>query len=222
MQKGDFVYISYVGRIKESGEIFDLTDETLAKKERVYNPKVKYGDVPVIVGAGLTLPGIDDALLEMKVGERKRIDIPPQKAFGERKEELVKLLPISIFKQRGIEPIPGRYVSINRINGKIVSSNGGRVKVDFNHPLAGKTLVYDLEVKCLVKEPLEKVFAVVKYFTGLDRDKVSVSLGDSTAEIETKEMSVARELRNAIARIALEWIKEIEKIKFVEVYERKP
>jgi FKBP-type peptidyl-prolyl cis-trans isomerase 2 len=91
MQKGDFVYISYVGRIKESGEIFDTTSEEIARKEGVYNPEIKYEDVPIIIGAGFVIPGLDEELEKMNVGEKKIVEIEPKKAFGERREDLIKL-----------------------------------------------------------------------------------------------------------------------------------
>ncbi|HLC76688.1 MAG TPA: peptidylprolyl isomerase, partial [archaeon] len=61
MQKGDFVKIAYVGRL-ETGEIFDLTDAETAKKEGIYNSKIIYRDLPVVVGARFLIKGLDSAL----------------------------------------------------------------------------------------------------------------------------------------------------------------
>ncbi|MCS7123542.1 MAG: FKBP-type peptidyl-prolyl cis-trans isomerase, partial [Candidatus Aenigmarchaeota archaeon] len=71
MNTGDFVYIDYVGRIKDTGEIFDLTKEDLAKKEGIYKPEIKYKPIPIIVDAKFILSGLNKALKEMKVGEKR-------------------------------------------------------------------------------------------------------------------------------------------------------
>ena len=70
MNSGDFIRIDYVGKIKESGEIFDITKEDAAKQEGIYNPQFKYGPVPVIIDANFVLPGLNEVLKEMKVGDK--------------------------------------------------------------------------------------------------------------------------------------------------------
>jgi FKBP-type peptidyl-prolyl cis-trans isomerase 2 len=212
MKDGDFVTIDYVGRIKETGKIFDLTKEDLAKKEDVHNEKIQYGPVTFILGTSFVIRGLDEALHNMKVGEEKNVEIPPEKAFGERKEELVKLIPESQFKQQNTEPTPGATVTVNNIRGKIVSVGGGRVKVDFNHPLAGKTLQYEIEVKGIVTDKTEKVKSVVKYFTGKD---MKVKVGKE-AEVEV-EMDMQRRLKEIIAQTISKWI-DIETVKFTDIF----
>ena len=69
MKEGDFVHIDYVGRLSATGEIFDLTDAELAKKEGIYSEKTRYGPALVIMGAHMVIPGIEKQLLQMKVGE---------------------------------------------------------------------------------------------------------------------------------------------------------
>ena len=218
MQKGDIVYISYIGKIKESGEIFDLTDEELAKKENVYNPEAKYGDIPIIVGAGFVLPGMDEVLLQMQVGEKRKVELKPDKAFGERKAELIKLIPISAFKQQKIDATPGSYVTINGIRGRIASVAGGRVKVDFNHPLAGKVLEYDLEIKRQVTEMPEKIFAIVRYFTGAEKDGVEIKIDGDSVDIEVKGIEVVKKLRDGMADTIFKWVDGIKKVRFVETH----
>jgi len=111
MKSGDFVYVDYVGRIKDSGQIFDLTREEVAKKEGVENPNFKYKPVPIIIDAKFVIAGLNDALKEMKVGEKKKVEILPAKSFGERKEELVKIIPLSKFKEQNLDPFPGAVVN---------------------------------------------------------------------------------------------------------------
>jgi FKBP-type peptidyl-prolyl cis-trans isomerase SlyD len=220
MQKGDFVYISYVGRIKESGEIFDVTSEEIAKKEGVYNPQIKYGDIPVIVGAGFIIQGLDEALERMNVGEKKVVEIEPNKAFGERREDLIKLIPEVEFKKRNIDVKVGDFVSVNGVTGRVLSINSGRVKVDFNHPLAGKTLIYEVEIKKQITDIKEKIYAILKYFLNLDENTANVKIEGSTVEIEVRNLQIAPKAKESVIRTIFEWIKEINKVKFSETYEK--
>lgn len=219
MNSGDFVYVDFVGRVKDTGEIFDLTKEDVAKKENIYDPKFKYHPVPVVVDAGFVLKGLDESLKEMKVGEKKTVEIPPEKAFGERNPDFIKLIPSSVFKEQDIDPVPGGYVTVNRMNGRVVSIDGGRVRVDFNHPLAGKRLEYETEVKSEITNIPEKIKAIVNYYTGLTIDEMEVEQKDSEAEIRTKkQMDIPSAIKETIAKTVTKWIKDIKLIKFVDVY----
>lgn len=73
MNSGEFVLIDYVGRIKNSGEIFDLTREGEAKEAGIYKKDFKYGPVPVVIDGNFVLPGLNDALKEMKVREKEKL-----------------------------------------------------------------------------------------------------------------------------------------------------
>jgi len=219
MKDGDFVSVDYVGRVKGTNEIFDLTLEDVAKKENVHNPKILYRPVTLIVGGGFILRGLDEALRGMNVGDRKTFEVAPDKAFGERREDMVKPIPEARFKDQGIDPYPGAVISVGELRGRIVSADGGRVKVDFNHPLAGKTLVYELEVKSLVEKPEDKVKSVVFYFTGMDDTDVKVA--DGVAEIAIlRDVDVVRPVKSVIAENAMKWC-GVGKVRFVETFEHK-
>ena len=114
MKDGDFVQVDYVGRVKGTNDIFDLTNEDVAKKENVYNPKITYKPVTLIVGGGFILRGLDEALKDMKVGERKTFEVAPDKAFGDRRDDMVKPLPLARFKEQNIDPFPGAVVNSRR------------------------------------------------------------------------------------------------------------
>lgn len=215
MQQGDFIKIAYVGRI-ESGEIFDLTDGEIAKKEGVYNPKINYKPLPVIVGAGFLIPGMDKALLEMKVGENKDIIIKPEDAFGHRNPEMVRVVPRKAFGNK--EPVQGMVVDFSGLKGRIQSVSAGRVMVDFNNPLAGKTLKYNLEVKEKIDVWEAQVKAIFEFF-GID--KLQTKLEGNTVDIETTKLPV--EIKEKIAALIIDHVSpgKIEKVRFIETYEHK-
>jgi FKBP-type peptidyl-prolyl cis-trans isomerase 2 len=219
MENGDFIYIEYVGRIKDTGEIFDLTREDVAKKEKIHNDKVKYGSVPFIVDAGFVIRGLNECVKGMKIGGKKEVDIEPDMGFGKRSEEMVKIIPEARFKERGINTMPGSFVTVNNFRGKILSVDGGRVKIDFNHPLAGKTLTYEIEILKTIEAMDEKIKAVIYYFTGLQSSEIDVKVDGITAEIELKEkIDLPPDAKKAIADQIMKLVKEIEMVKFVDSY----
>lgn len=135
VENGDFVKICYMGRL-ENGAVFEQTGICRA--------------VEVRVGAAETVEGLENALIGMTAGERKRVTLTPDKAFGERDEHLDGSIPRTFF-QAGYEPKEGDFVAVRApgremVPARVIRVEGDYVRVDFNHPLAGKTLIYDLEV----------------------------------------------------------------------------
>ena len=220
MKDGDFVYIDYIGKVKGTGEVFDLTNEDLAKKEDIYDPNVKYRPVPVVVGGNFVLKGLDEAILGMNVGDKKTVEISIEKGFGERKPEFIRLIAMSVFKEQNIDPNPGSYVTINGLNGRVISGDGGRIRVDFNHPLAGKRLEYDLEIKSEIKDDNEKIMAIVAYYTNLDKGDAEVKVVDKVAEINLKSgKDLPNKARETISDTITKWV-AVEKVRFVYEYKK--
>jgi len=220
MEDGDFVYIDYVGKVKDSGEIFDITNEQAARKEGAFREGFKYGPVPIVVGAEFVLPGLNDALKDMKVGETKKAEISPARAFGERNPDYVKLIPEARFKEQDIDVEVGQYVTVNRLRGKVLSIDGGRINVDFNHPLAGKTLVYDLTVVSKIDNDSEKVQSLVYYFVGVDKADVGVEMRGKEVDVEFKKKpDVHNDAKETIASNVMKYVKGVERVRFVDIFE---
>ena len=221
MKPGDFVEVDYVGKIQKTGKIFDLTLEDVAKEENVYNPKSKYGSVVFIVGANFIMKGLDEALQSMSIGEKKHVIVTPDKAFGERNEEMVRLIPIARFKEQNLDPVPGAEINLGVMKGIIKTVSGGRVKVDFNHPLAGKTLEYDIEIKSKVDDKERKIKSVVNYFTGLDYQDIETEIKEPTVDIEIKkQIEMTRPVKGVISDTVMKWC-DLKKVRFVETFEEK-
>lgn len=210
MKKGSFVEIEYVGRIRESGEIFDLTDAELAKKEGVYNPSARYGPVAIVVGAGHVIRGLDEALEKMKPGESEEIDIEAERAFGQRNPGMIKVFNIGLFKQQ--RPVPGQFIELGGVRGRVMSVGGGRVRIDFNHPLAGKALHYEVKVRRLVTKADEKVAGLVSYHSGI-KAEVSVTGGKAVARLPAGA-ALPDTLKKSIKDDAAKWIKGVKTVNF--------
>lgn len=221
MKDGDFINVEFTGRVKGTDEVFDTTNEEMAKSVGIHNPKTNYGHIPIIIGAGQTIPGLEEALKEMNVGDKKKVVINPDKAFGEKNPELVRLLPMSLFKENRLEPEPGRTVNFNGLQGKILTIDGGRVKVDFNHPLAGKTIEYEVEIKDEIKEPDQRVKAVVRYFTGMKHDDYNVAISGNEASVSVQKADLPKQAKQNIADTIMKWVGGITRVSFVDIFEKK-
>ena len=146
LKKGDFIEIEYIGRIKDDNKVFDLTNEEVAKKEGIHHKDHIYKPVIICLGFNDIIKGLDEELIGKEPGKYK-IEINSEKAFGKKTYDLIKLVPNSIFNKENIRPFPGLQVNIENLIGTIRSVSGGRSLVDFNHPLAGKDIIYEIEIK---------------------------------------------------------------------------
>lgn len=187
MKQGDFVEIQYVGKVKETGKIFDVTDEVKAKQANVYKEGNKYEPIQVVVGAGHIIQGLDESLLNIEVGETKTFDIPPEKGFGKRDSSLLQLLPLNDFKKHGLFPRAGLKIEINGHWATVRSVSSGRVKLDFNHPLAGKTLQYEVTISKKIDDLTEKINSILKVRApGIDVSSQKVTIEEEKVNIELK------------------------------------
>ncbi|WP_297417929.1 peptidylprolyl isomerase [Thermococcus sp.] len=151
VEAGDFVKFHYVGRF-ENGEVFDTSYEDIAKENGILVEDREYGPLGVNIGAGEIIPGLDEAIIGMEPGEKKTVTVPPEKAYGMPNPELVVTVPVSEFTQVGLEPVEGMYVMTDSGIAKIVKVAEDGVELDFNHPLAGKILFFEVEVVEVKKE----------------------------------------------------------------------
>ncbi len=216
MKKGDFVKISYTGKIKENKEVFDTTSEEVAKKNNIFNPKANYGPVLVILGHNKVVKGLDEEIQKMKVGDKKEIEVSPDKGFGKRDPKLMKLIPISEFKKQKIDPYPGLVLKMNNMSCRVISVNSGRVRVDFNHPLAGKNIVYDLKVEKKLNKEEEKVKSICEYY---NYEPEKIIKNKKEIEIITKK-DTDNKTKKMITNDIFDHM-GFDKIKFSDIFERK-
>ena len=161
IQKSDFVIIDYTGKVKETGEVFDTTSEEIAKENKLYKQGDIYEPKLVVVGEGWVLKSLDEALLTFKLNKKETVEVPPENAFGNRDPEKVKLVPIRRLIARGITPRLGAQIEYDKKLATVRTMGSGRVTLDFNPPLAGKTLVYDVTVEKQLKTDEEKISALI-------------------------------------------------------------
>ncbi len=135
VKNGDTVKINYTGKL-EDGKVFDNSTE-----KQPFN---------FIVGSGEVMPGVEKGVIGMETGDKTTIEVPPEEAFGPRREELV----IEIAKSKlpdHITPTMGQMLQMRQPDGGhidliIADVNEETITLDANHPLAGHTLFFDLEL----------------------------------------------------------------------------
>lgn len=213
LKKGDFIELDFVGKIKDTNEIFDLTKEDVAKEKKLYNPKFTYKPITICVGEGELIKGLDEKLVGRDKG-KCTIEIKSEEGFGKKDPSLMKLVSIKIFTKENLRPFPGLNVNINGLIGTIRSVSGGRVIVDFNHPLSGKDLVFDIEIRKILKEDKEKIDSLISKITHefeskLDKNNLTLKLN---LEEKYKE-----ELKKKIQKL----VPSVKSIKFEDKKEEK-
>lgn len=147
VEDGHIATIHYVGRIAEGpheGEVFDTTDAKIAREEGVYDERYDYEPISFRVGEGEVLPGIEQAVREMGIRDKRTVTLAPDVAFGERRPEKVYEVPRTEFEA---EPEPGALVNSESGEiGWITDVEDDIVAVDFNHELAGTKIEVELWV----------------------------------------------------------------------------
>jgi len=164
LQKGDFIEIDFTGRVKD-GEVFDSTIiEDLQKLHQGHDHPIVAKPFIFCIGAGMFLESIDGFLAGKETGKTYEIELKPEQAFGSRDPALIKMIPISVFSEQKINPVPGFTLNFDGRIGKILTVSGGRVTVDFNHSLAGKTIDYKIIVLRRIEDINEKIKSLNEFF----------------------------------------------------------
>ena len=159
LQNKDFIEIEFTAKIKD-GELFDSNRKAdLEKAGMQGNPK------PMILslGQGMFLKGAEDFLIGKDIGKHT-IELTPENAFGKRDPKLIRMVPLKEFKHQQVMPVQGQVFNFDGKLAKVLTVSGGRVMVDFNNPLSGKDVVYDIEVFKKVEDLNVKIEALIDFF----------------------------------------------------------
>jgi len=162
--KGDFVEIEFIGY--HDGNVFDSNIPEELKK---INPEAKAEKTILIIGQSMVVKGLDKALEGKELGKDYEVHIQYKEGFGERKRELVKTIPLSVFTQQKIDPKPGATLILDNMLARIITISGARVITDFNNPLSGKDIDYKFKITRIVTDEKEKLEAYFKFFLRLEK-----------------------------------------------------
>jgi len=143
IQGNEQVKISLTGQL-ENKEIFEeITDKK---------------PLTLTLGSGTLFPALEKALAGMEPGETRTIQIPPEYAYGPHIKNLVQTINKSVFGSR-LDPKPGMILALNldndgkneKVPATVISENEDTIIVDYNHPLAGKSLTYTITLLGIIK-----------------------------------------------------------------------
>ncbi|MCL5009843.1 MAG: peptidylprolyl isomerase [Candidatus Parvarchaeota archaeon] len=185
INENDFVLIDFVGRVKSSGKIFDLTKKEVAEKEGINNKELNFSPVLVIPASNYVLKAVASSLLGKEIGDKYTLEVKSEDAFGKFDPKLVKTIGLSIFRQNGVNPSVGDVVMLDNTLATVLSVSGGRVMVSFNNPLAGKDLVYEIDIVKKLEDTKEKCAAIFEHYVGKQPD--STDIGDNAVKMSYKE-----------------------------------
>jgi FKBP-type peptidyl-prolyl cis-trans isomerase SlyD len=211
IKKHDFVEIEYTGVLKADNAVFDTTSEEVARKNDIHRKDAKYGPLTICVGEHFLLPGLDEFLIGKELGKEYTLDVAPEQGFGRKDPKLIQMIPASKFKQSKIEPFPGLQINVDGQMGMVKTVGGGRVMIDFNHPLSGKELSYTFTLKGVVSDEKKKVDAYLKH---LGLDNLDVKAENGTVEVSL-HMDLPPEIAEQFTKKLKEIIPTIKEVKFI-------
>jgi peptidylprolyl isomerase len=217
LQKNDFIEIEFTGKIKD-GEIFDSNISEELKKLNSNQPAKPF---IFSLGQDMFLKGAEEFLIGKEIGSYE-IDLEPEKAFGLRNPSFIQMIPLKVFIEHRINPIPGAVLTFDNKLGKVLTVSGGRIMVDFNNPLAGKEVVYNIKVLRKVEDINEKIKSLNEF---LFRRDFKFHVQDAKLTLEVDKgfkgfVELFKDKFKEMINLDLE-VKEIESIKDKKQEEKK-
>jgi FKBP-type peptidyl-prolyl cis-trans isomerase 2 len=216
VKEKDFIELEYTGRTKEDNFVFDTTDKAIAKEHGLDGKGAKFGAATVCIGEGMLMKGLENKIIGKQIGKYS-IEISAEEGFGKKTAGLIQLVSTGKFKKQNINPMPGLSVEIDGTVGIIKTVTGGRTMVDFNHPLASKALVYDINIKRILSDAKEKAESIFRMTFHLEPE----------ASLENGELKVTLprdfppEIEKILGDRVLSLVPEIKKVTFTKE-ENKP
>ncbi|MFH1802362.1 MAG: FKBP-type peptidyl-prolyl cis-trans isomerase [archaeon] len=159
VKESDFVEVKYSGYANDN--LFDSNIEEDLKK---INPEAKPEQIIICIGQKMLVPGLDKQLEGKELGKEYEVEVPHKEAFGERRRELIRVIPLKAFSDQKVHPQTGMMFTLDNSLVKIIAVSGARVTVDFNNPLAGKDLKYKITMTKKIEDIKEKSETMLKFF----------------------------------------------------------
>jgi FKBP-type peptidyl-prolyl cis-trans isomerase SlyD len=221
---GDFLLVNYTLKVKESGETVDTTYDAIAKDTHLHREDSTYGPRFIILGEGWLPKGLEDSLVGLDIGKQTTVELPPDKGYGTRDPAKMRLVPLRRFREQGV-PSPGAQIELDGRAAIVRAVGAGRVQVDYNHPLAGRTLIYEVSIEKVVEDDTEKVLNIIsKRIPEVDKTKFNVARDSSDLIIEVPEeafyLSGLQVAKKSVTSDLQKYFPNIETISFREVFKR--
>jgi peptidylprolyl isomerase len=233
IKNGDFILANFTLKVKESGDVVDTTVESVAKEKGIHHEHEgteetdahRYEPLFLVVGEGWVPKGFDEGLVGLDAGQSSTIEVLPDKGYGTRDASKVRLVSLRRFRNEGITPVPGTQVTLDGKVGQVRTVGAGRVQVDYNHPLAGRTLVYEVSIQSIVEKAEDKIRNLIhKRLPAVDQAKFGLQLNPNELAIEVPEEAFFLEdlqlAKKAMSTDIEKFFPDISKISFFETYKK--
>lgn len=225
VKPGDFLLVNYTLKVKESGQTVDTTYDAVAKDAHLHREDSSYGPRFIILGEGWLPKGLEDSLVGADIGKQTTVELPPEKGYGQRDPAKMRLVPLRRFREKQIDPVPGAEIELDGRPAVVRAVGAGRVQVDYNHPLAGRTLVYDVSVEKVLDDENEKILNVVsKRIPEVDKAKFGVDREGKELVIDVPEeafyLSGLQVAKKAVTSDLQKYFPDLDTISFREVFKR--
>ena len=223
--KGSLVLLDYTAKVKATGEVFETTSEEEAKKHSLHEHNIKYQPKLVAVGESWIIKGVDEALEKTSAGDKKTIEVTPDKGFGERDAGKVRKIPLRKLGEDAEKVSIGDRVEVDGKNGIVRFIGAGRVQIDYNHRFAGKTILYDIKVLKELKSDEEKTAGILKRWMPVKDEKILFKKTGSVIDITIPEEMFRADNLPAVKQLVqidiFKFVPTLEKINFIETYVKK-
>ena len=222
--KGSLILVDYTSKVKDTGEIFETTIEEEAKKHSFHDPNIKYQPKLIAVGESWVIKGLDEALENASVGDKKTVEVSPDKGFGERDSGKVRMIPLRKLGEDAEKVSIGDTIEVDNKKGIVRFIGSGRIKIDYNHRFAGKTILYDINVIKELKSDEDQITGILKKNLPIEDEKIIFNKKDKTLNIIIPQEIFRAESLPIIKHLTqmdlFKFVPGLEKITFTETYER--
>ena len=222
--KGSLILVDYTSKVKDTGEVFETTIEEEAKKHSFHDPNVKYQPKLVSVGESWVIKGLDEALENTSVGDKTTVEVSPDKGFGERDSGKVRMIPLRKLGEDAEKVSIGDTIEVDNKKGIVRFIGSGRIKIDYNHRFAGKTILYDINVLKELKSDEDKITGILKKNLPVEDEKIIFNKKDKILDIIIPQEIFRAEnlpiIKHFIQMDLFKFVLGLEKITFTETYEK--
>jgi len=160
--------------------------------------------IAVVIGSPGLHPAVANALMEMREGETRVITINASDRVGPRDPMNIITVPRKPLEEMGFSPSVGQTIAMGMRVGRITQVTEDTITVDFNHPLAGKTIFSRVTLVKKLKNDAEKVHAIIKSHFGQYADAVTVKIRKDTIDIYmTPDVLLMPNFQNVLAFVGM-------------------
>ena len=225
VNKGDFIKMGMTGWAEETGEVFETTSDETARENGIYSEERVYGPRLVIVGEGFVLRGLDNRLPGTPFDEEKEILVPAEEAFGERNPANVQMVPYRVLRSKGVNPVVGAELEIDGRTAMIRSVGAGRVQVDYNHPLAGRNIIYKVKIIEHITDDKKKMESLIgRRFLGIEPTEFTIKKTKKKLRIGVPDKIFFGEniqiAKRGVAMDILKYFPDLDEVEYYETIKR--